>query len=174
MSSPQMNEQVVNGVTFDAVDLRLLSILQVDAGHTNQDLADLVHVSPATCLRRVRRLAELGVIKRRVALLDADKLGPSIQVICEVTLDRQGQEHVEAYEAIAAAHPAVQQCYRVSPGPDLVLVAAARDMAAWAAVVAGLFTQHANVRNLKTFFVLHRSKFETAQPIPTSGQQRDR
>lgn len=155
----------VKPITLDATDLRLLALLQRDAGLANQDLAAKVHVSPATCLRRVRRLTELGVIRARVALLDADRIGPSIQVVCEVTLDRQGQEHVEAFEQLAIAHPAVRQCYRVSPGPDLVLVAAARDMPAWAAVVADLFTQHANVRNVKTFFILHCAKFDTAVPV---------
>lgn len=161
-----MNERIVNPVTLDAVDLRLLALLQGDAGLANQELARRAHVSPATCLRRVRRLVELGVIRQRVALLDADRLGPSIQVICEVTLDRQGAEHVEAFERTAAAHPAVRQCYRVSPGPDVVLLAVARDMPAWTAVVAELFTQHANVRNVKTFFVLRCAKFDTAVPLP--------
>jgi DNA-binding Lrp family transcriptional regulator len=158
--------QDVKPVTLDATDLRLLALLQRDAGLANQDLASMAHVSPATCLRRVRRLTDLGVIRARVALLDADRIGPSIQVVCEVTLDRQGQEHVEAFERLAVAHPAVRQCYRVSPGPDLVILAMANDMAAWSGVVAELFTQHANVRNVKTFFVLHRAKFDTAVVLP--------
>lgn len=161
-----MNTGSVTNVALDATDLRLLAELQLDASAANQDLAARVHVSPATCLRRVRRLVEAGLIQRRVALLDPGALGPSLQAICEVTLDRQGDEHVQAFEARAVAHPAVQQCYRVSPGPDLVLVMVARDMAAWARIVAGLFTQDANVRNIKTFFVVHRAKFDTAWPLP--------
>lgn len=155
-----------NAITLDGLDLRLLGILQLDAGLSNQELARRAHVSPATSLRRVRRLLDLGVVRRRVALLDTERIGPCLQLICEVTLDRQGQEHAEAFEASAVAHPAVQQCYRVSPGPDFVLVAAARDMPTWTAVVATLFTQHANVRNVKTFFVTRRAKFETSWPLP--------
>lgn len=161
-----MNDQHVTSVTLDATDLRLLTELQSDASMSNQELAERTHVSAATCLRRVRRLCESGLVMRRVALLDPRRLGPRLQVICEVTLDRQGQEHVEAFEAQAATHPAVRQCYVVSPGPDLVLVAEAADMAAWGAVVSSLFTQHANVRNVKTFFVLRRSKFDTALALP--------
>ena len=163
-----MNKTIVNSITLDAVDLRLLGILQLDANLSNQDLARRAHVSPATCLRRVRRLLDLGVVRRQVALLDADLIGPCLQLICEVTLDRQGQEHVEAFEASAVAHPAVQQCYRVSPGPDFVLLAVARDMPTWTAVVAELFTQQANVRNVKTFFVTRRAKFETSWPLPVA------
>jgi DNA-binding Lrp family transcriptional regulator len=163
-----MNEKLANSITLDAVDLRLLGILQLDASLSNQDLARRAHVSPATSLRRVRRLLGLGVVRRQVALLDADRIGPCLQLICEVTLDRQGQEHAEAFEACAVAHPAVQQCYRVSPGPDFVLLAVARDMPTWTAVVAELFTQQANVRNVKTYFVTRRAKFETSWPLPAA------
>jgi DNA-binding Lrp family transcriptional regulator len=57
------------------------------------------------------------------------------------------------------ADTAVQQCWRVSPGPDFVLVLWVADMAAYNAAVQRLFTQHANVRNVKTFFALKRAKF---------------
>lgn len=164
-----MKSSAVNCITLDAVDLRLLGILQRDAGLSNQDLAVRAHVSPATSLRRVRRMSELGVIWRQVALLDADRIGPHLQVVCEVVLDRQGQEHADAFEQRAVAHGAIQQCYRVSPGPDFVLMAVSRDLPAWTQVVAELFTQDANVRNVKTFFVLRRAKFETAIPLPPAG-----
>lgn len=161
-----MESNAVTNVALDATDLRILAELQVDASWANQDLAARVHVSPATCLRRVRRLVEAGLIVRRVALLDPASLGHPLQAICEVTLDRQGAEHLEAFEARAIGHPAVQQCYRVSPGPDLVLVMVARDMPAWGRIVAALFTQDANVRNIKTYFVVRRAKFDTGWPLP--------
>ena len=142
---------------LDAMDLRLLDLLQADASRSNQELAEAASVSPATSLRRVRRLVEDGVIERRVALLSAT-LG--LTAIVEVTLDRQGAEHVQAFEARAVAEEAVQQCYRVSPGPDLVLVAWVADMPAYHALVQRLFTQDANVRNVKAFFSTHRAKFE--------------
>ena len=74
---------------------------------------------------------------------------------------------MEAFERLVMAHPAVRQCYRVSPGPDLVLVAEAADMPAWTGVVAELFTQQANVRNVKTFFVLRRTKYDTSSLLPS-------
>lgn len=159
-------QSLVNKVTLDAADLRILGHLQVDAALSNQRLAALAHVSAATCLRRVKRLVDSGLIQRRVALLAPEALGGMLQVICEVSLDRQGGEHMDAFEAVATGHEAIQQCYRVSPGPDFILVAVARDMAQWGAVVAELFTQHRNVRNVKSFFVLRRSKYETAWPLP--------
>jgi Lrp/AsnC family transcriptional regulator, leucine-responsive regulatory protein len=90
-------------------------------------------------------------------------------VLAEITLDRQGDEHVAAFEARAVAEAAVQQCYRVSPGPDLVLVMWLPDMAAYHALVQRLFTQDANVRNVKAFFATHRAKFApTVQLGPTA------
>ncbi len=146
-------------MTLDDTDIRLLERLQDDAGLSNQDLAAAVHVSPATALRRVRRLTDGGVIERRLTLLSNDKLGAGLQALVEVQLDRQGAEHLAAFEALAVADAAVQQCWRVSPGPDFVLVLWLADMAAHNALVQRLFTQHANVRNVKTFFATKRAKF---------------
>ena len=153
-------------INLDATDLRILDQLQRDASSSNHDLAALVHTSPATCLRRVKRLVEAGVIERRVALLSPQKLGAGLTAFAEVSLDRQGAEHVQAFEARAVAEGAVQQCHRVSPGPDLMLVLQVADMAAYHALVQRLFTQDANVRNVKTFFSTHRAKFETRVPLP--------
>ena len=144
---------------LDAIDLRLLDLLQADASRANQALAEAAHVSPATALRRVRRLVEAGVIERQVAIVSPQRAG-GLSVIVELTLDRQGAEHLDAFEQRAVAEAAVQQCYRVSPGPDLMLELWLPDMAAYHALVQRLFTQDANVRNVKSFFVTHRAKFE--------------
>ena len=153
----------------DATDWQLLDWLQRDASLSNQALAERVHVSPPTCLRRVRRLQESGLIERQVALLQPDRRaalqGHGLAAIVEVSLDRQGAEHLDAFQARASADDAVQQCWRVSPGPDFVLVVHTRDMPAYLALSQRLFTQDANVRNVKVFFATQRAKFETKLPI---------
>ena len=153
-------------VTLDATDLRILDQLQRDASLTNQALAAAVHTSAATCLRRVKRLTDSGVIERSIAILSPQKLGAGLTAIAEVTLDRQGAEHLAAFEARAVADAAVQQCYRVSPGPDFVLIVQVPDMPGYHALVRRLFTQDANVRNVKSFFSVHRAKFETRIALP--------
>ncbi|HCY17290.1 MAG: AsnC family transcriptional regulator [Curvibacter sp. GWA2_64_110] len=157
-------------ITIDATDLLLLDALQRDASQSNQALAARVHISPPTCLRRVKRLVEAGLIERQVAVLSADKLAPllghGLQAIVEITLDRQDAEALEAFEQRVAADDAVQQCYRVSPGPDFVLVVQARDMPDYLALAQRLFTSDANVRNVKAFFSVKRSKFGTRVPLP--------
>jgi len=145
---------------LDDIDRRLLELLQSDATRTNQALAEAAAVSPATALRRVRRLTESGVIERQVALLAPRLSDEGLTGIAEVSLDRQGAELLQAFEARALAESSVQQCYRVSPGPDFVLVAWVPDMTAWGALVQRLFTQDANVRNVKTYFSVKRAKFE--------------
>jgi Lrp/AsnC family leucine-responsive transcriptional regulator len=154
------HRQLADENGLDDVDRRLLDLLQTDATRTNQALAEAAGVSSATALRRVRRLTESGVIERQVALLAPRLSDEGLTAITEVSLDRQGAELLQAFEARALAEAAVQQCYRVSPGPDLVLVAWVPDMTAWGALVQRLFTQDANVRNVKTFFSVKRAKFE--------------
>jgi Lrp/AsnC family transcriptional regulator, leucine-responsive regulatory protein len=154
----------------DETDLRLLDLLQHDASLSNQDLAVAAHTSAATCLRRVKRMVDAGVIERRVAILSTERLGAGLTALTEVTLDRQGAEHLAAFEARAVADAAVQQCYRVSPGPDFMLVLQAADMSAYNAVVQRLFTQDANVRNVKSFFSVHRAKFEPAIVLPATDR----
>ena len=154
---------------LDVTDLKILSVLQIDASLTNQALAARVHVSPATCLRRVKQLVDRGVVERRVALLSAEALGHGLTAIVEVSLDRQSAEAMTAFEARAVAEEPVQQCHRVSPGPDFVLIVQVADMARYDALVARLFTDDANVRNVKAFFSIRRAKFETRIALPLSA-----
>ena len=145
---------------FDATDIRLLDLLQTDASLSNQELAARALTSPATALRRIKRLTDEGVIERRVALLNPHRVGAGLTALVEITLDRQGAEHLDAFEARAVAEAAVQQCWRVSPGPDFLLVVHNADMAGYQALVQRLFTQDANVRNVKAFFSVKRAKFD--------------
>jgi DNA-binding Lrp family transcriptional regulator len=157
-------------IDLDHLDLRLLAQLQVDASLSNQALAELVHVSPPTCLRRVKRLVDAGLIEREIAILNVDVLarvvGHGLCAVVEITLDRQDQAALEAFEKKVSNEDAVQQCYRVSPGPDFCLVVHARNMPDYLALTQRLFTADANVRNVKTFFSIKRSKFGARLPLP--------
>lgn len=155
---------------MDEIDLLLLDALQKDASQSNQALAERAHISPPTCLRRVRRLHDSGLIEKQVALLSPDRLAPlvgyGLQAIVEVTLERQDESAQAAFEQRVGADDAVQQCYRVSPGPDFVLVVHAYDMPDYLALAQRLFTADANVRNVKSYFSVKRSKFGTRVPLP--------
>ena len=153
-------------MVLDSVDLRLLDQLQRDASLTNQELAERVHVSPATALRRTRRLLEEGLIERTVALLSADKLAPGLSAIVEVSLEPQTAQTLDAFEARATGDDAVQQCYRTASGPDFVLFATVADMPAWHAFLQRVMTDDARVRNVRSYFVAKRAKFAPAIPLP--------
>ncbi|CAM3514252.1 Lrp/AsnC family transcriptional regulator [Polaromonas hydrogenivorans] len=148
----------------DATDIRLLELLQTDASLSNQALAERVHISPPTCLRRVKRLRDAGLIEREIAVLSPDKLagvlGYGLSAVVEISLDQQGAEWLEAFEARVVADDAVQQCYRVSPGPDFILMVHVVDMPGYQALAQRLFTSDANVRNVKAFFSVKRAKFQ--------------
>ncbi|RJF99772.1 Lrp/AsnC family transcriptional regulator [Noviherbaspirillum saxi] len=146
---------------LDELDRRILNALQTNAAQTNNELAASVHVSPPTCLRRVKRLVDAGVIARQVAIVAPEMIGAALTAIVEITLDRQAAENMTEFEALVANEAAVLQCYRVSPGPDFVLVVQVADMPAYHALAHRLFASHANVRNVRSFFSIHRSKFET-------------
>jgi len=159
----------MKSIELDAIDLQLLDSLQHDASLSNVALAEKANVSPPTCLRRVKRLMDEGWIERQVAILSADRLatamGHGLTALVEVSLDRQGSEHLDAFEARAVALDAVQQCWRVSPGPDFMLVVQARDMPDYLRLSQALFTQDANVRNVKAFFATKRAKFSSTWPL---------
>ena len=151
-------------MALDDTDIALLEAMQTDASLSNLDLAARARISPPTCLRRVKRLRDAGLIERQIALLSPDKLagivGHGLTAIVEITLDRQGSEHLAAFEARITFDDAVQQCYRVSPGPDFILLVHVADMPRYLALAQRLFTSDANVRNVKAFFSLKRAKFK--------------
>lgn len=161
LSMEQMN--------IDEADLRLLELLQTDASLSNLALAERAHLSAPTCLRRVKRLRELGLIERQIALLNPERLaavtGHGLTALVEITLERQGTELLDAFELRLLPEVAVQQCYRVSPGPDFMLVVHTTDMPGYLALAQRLFTTDANVRNVKTFFSVKRSKFDPQLPL---------
>ena len=151
-------------VLLDATDRRLLALLQEDSARTNEALARAAHISPATCLRRVRRLVESGVIERQMAMVSPDALA-GLTAILEVTLDVQSAEAQAAFEALIGPDLVVQQCYRVATGPDFVLVVYVPDMAAYHAFVHRTLTAANNVRNVRSFFSVRRVKFAPALPV---------
>ncbi len=158
-------------IFIDQADLNLLRVLQLDASQTNQALAESCNMSAPTCMRRVRRLRDCGIIEPEKAVLNVEKisswLGHGLCAIVEVTLDKQDQGSIDAFEETAILEEMVQQCYRVSPGPDFCLVVHCNDMPSYLHLTQRLFTNNTNVRNVKTYFSIKRSKFGAALPLPT-------
>jgi len=155
---------------LDAIDFQLMGLLQHDATLSNQALAERARLSATTCHRRIKRLRDEGYIESQVAILSphklAEALGWGVSALVEISLDVQTQEALDAFEARAVATPQVQQCWRVSPGPDFVLVITVADMPAYQELARQLFTQDSQVRNVRAFFSIKRAKFGTQLPLP--------
>ena len=156
-------------ITIDKTDAKLLDLLQTDASLSNHAMAERLHISAPTCLRRVKALKDMGLIERQVALLNPDELakvqGHGLTALVEITLDKQGDEYMAEFEQRVIQDSAVQQCYRVTPGPDFCLIVYVADMPAYLALSQRLFTQDANVRNVKTYFSTKRTKFMPNMPV---------
>ncbi|MCD8503963.1 MAG: Lrp/AsnC family transcriptional regulator [Burkholderiaceae bacterium] len=149
----------------DELDRLILRELQTNADITNEALSHRVHASPATCQRRVRRLKEVGVIEKVVAIVNPDAVGVPLLAIVEISLASQTAQSLAAFESKASLSIWVQQCYRVSTGPDFVMVLAVPDMKTYHDFSSELFTVSNEVRNVRTFFSVMRSKFGTNIPV---------
>jgi Lrp/AsnC family leucine-responsive transcriptional regulator len=147
---------------LDACDRRLLSLLQRNNTLSNLELAEAADLSPPTCLRRVRRLRDEGIIVADVSIVDPFKLGLKMIVFVEITLERQQEEMQAAFELKMQAEPEIMQCYMISGDSDFLVVVEVADMNAFHALIRRVFTADANVRNFRSIFALSRSKFQTA------------
>jgi Lrp/AsnC family transcriptional regulator, leucine-responsive regulatory protein len=151
---------------LDELDLKILAALQQDADLPHHELAALVQSSAPTCSRRIARLRSSGVIQRTTIVIDQDRIAPSVIVVAEVTLDRQAAEDLAEFEQLACALSAVTQCYRVSPGPDFILMLRLPNLQAYDDWASQLFRRATNIRNVRTFFATRTAKFESsAAPI---------
>lgn len=150
---------------LDELDYRILRVLQRDASINNLKLAEQVHSSPATCLRRVKSLEKRGVIQKQVAIVNPTILGSSLKVILEITLEKQASDYIETLERLLIREKQVMQCYRVSASVDLVAILQLKQMEDYHDFVHRVLNSHNNIRNVRALFVTHESKFETQLPF---------
>jgi Lrp/AsnC family leucine-responsive transcriptional regulator len=152
---------------LDKIDRKILKLLQQNNQLTNLELAALAHLSPPTCLRRVRRLREEKVIVGDVALLDPSRVGKNFFVFIEVVLERQSEQLQRTFELKIEKIDEVMQCYMVSGNSDFMLVVQVADMHAYHCFVRRELTNDPNVRNFRSMFAMNRSKFRTQTNLDT-------
>ncbi|MGO9786179.1 MAG: Lrp/AsnC family transcriptional regulator, partial [Stellaceae bacterium] len=116
---------------LDAIDRKILALLQEDARLANVELADKVGLSPSPCLRRVRDLEAAGIIRRYVTLLDPAAVGLPVSVFVNVTLERQVEQALERFEAVILKRPEVMECYLMTGDADYLLRVVCADLAAY-------------------------------------------
>lgn len=152
--------------SFDAIDRRILEHLQEDARVSNADLARTVGLSASACLRRVRDLEESGVIERYATLLDPVVAGMPVSVFVSVTLEKQVEVGLEAFERAVRALPEVMECYLMTGDSDYLLRVVAADVAAFRRFLLDHLTRIPGVANIRSSFALNQVKYRTALPLP--------
>ena len=116
-------------IELDAIDRKILNLLQSDGRMTNADLAERIHLSPSACLRRVRHLEDEGVIEGYVMLVDQAAIGRPANIFVEITLSGQNEETLAAFEAAVVECPDVMECHLMSGDADYLLRVVAADTA---------------------------------------------
>ena len=152
-------------VELDTTDRRILEVLQRDARIPNTLLADEVGLTPAPCLRRVRRLEESGVIARYAALLDAPKLGLGLTVFVTVTLDRQTKSSYDDFARKMRARPEVLECFLMLGERDFLLKVVVADLEAYQRFYLEHLTAIPGVRNIVSSIAIREEKRSTELPI---------
>ena len=159
---------LINGL--DAVDRRILAVLQENARISNVDLAEQVGMSPSPCWRRVKTLEDSKVIAKHVSLVDPAAVGLPVSVFVQVTLERQIETALETFEQTVLARPEVMECYLMTGDSYYLLRVVVADLSAYERFLMDHLTRLNGVASIKSSFALKQVKYRTA--LPLSGSER--
>jgi Lrp/AsnC family leucine-responsive transcriptional regulator len=154
---------------MDTIDFRILERLQHDARISNVDLARAVNLSPSPCLARVRALETDGTISRYVTLLEPKRIGLTVSVMVQVTLEKQVEPALDAFEKAVRDRPEVMECYLMTGDADYLLRVLVPDVPAFERFILEFLSRVPGVGNIKSSFALKQVKYQTALPLPTQG-----
>ena len=159
---------------LDATDWKILARLQDDARISNVDLAKAVSLSPSPCLARVRALEESGIVSRYVSLLDALKLGLTVSVFIQVSLEKQMRNALDTFEASILARDEVMECYLMTGDADYLLRVIVPDVQSIERFIVDYLAKIPGVASIKSSFALKQVKYKTALPLPGVEVRRPR
>lgn len=158
-SSPERSPErniVRNTERLDEIDRKILHILQIDSRLTNSELSEQVVLSPTPCLRRVKRLEAEGYIQGYHAKVDRNKLGLSVMVFVQITLNQQIESALEVFEEAIQKCPEIISCYLMTGDNDYLLQVVVRDLDHYAELVRNHLIQIQAIQNIKSSFVLQQ------------------
>ena len=150
---------------LDAIDARILDILQHDAGLSVAEVADRVGLSASPCWRRIKRLEDQGMILKRVTLLDAVQLGLDFEVYAIVKLNLPSTDNLDRFETAVAAWPEVVQCATITGREDYVLRIVTSDMHAFDKFLREKLLALGIVSDCESHIVTRGVKNVTALPL---------
>lgn len=157
-------------VELDRLDRKILNLLQENNLITNIELAEKIGLSPPPCLRRVKRLRDLGVITHDVSLVDPFKVGHRLIVFVNITLEKQREDLLANFERKMHQHPEIMQCYFVSGDTDYFLILHVEDMTHYHDFARTVFANEPNIKAFRSSFCLNRVKFSNKIVIHEEDQ----
>ena len=152
-------------LSLDSFDLQILRELQADAEISMQALGERVGLSHTPCWRRVKKLEEAGVIRRRVTLLNPEALNLSVNVFVQVSLGVQQESALNGFEAAVQAIPEIVECYTVSGDRDFLLRVVVEDVSAYERLLKTTLVHLPEVANMSSTFALRQVKYRTELPV---------
>jgi Lrp/AsnC family transcriptional regulator, leucine-responsive regulatory protein len=150
---------------LDAIDRKILALLQQDGRMSIADLSEKVGLSPSPCLRRVRMLEEAGVIARYVAVLDQQSVGLPVSVFVSIKLESQREEALERFSKAITRWPEVLECYLMTGPRDYLLRVVVADLAAYERFLKQKLTRVDGVSSIESSFALEQAKYSHVLPI---------
>lgn len=150
---------------FDAVDRRIVSLLQQDATLTHAELAERVGASAASCWRRVKALETAGVLVQSVRLVDPHMIGRSVNVLCNIRMRSHAIEDRRSFEAFVDTRPEIIECFSMSGDWDYLLRIVVADVADYNAFLMTSLLNHSAVAGGSSHFALSMTKYTTALPL---------
>lgn len=150
---------------LDTPTRRIIDALQHDATLSVQQLAERVGLSATPVWRRLKALQDGGVIRRRVALMDRERLGLTVCVLAHVTLVRHGEGAVEAFERMVATRPEILECHAVTGEADYLVKVVAADMKAYDRFLQDHVFRTPGVASVRSNVVMREVKYDTALPV---------
>ena len=149
---------------MDEIDRLLLDILQQDATLSIAQMAERVGLSATPCWKRIQKLEDQGVVTRRVAIVDPDRIGVGLSVLVSVEAGEHTPEWLGRFSAGVAAMPEVMEVYRMAGDVDYMLRVAVADMAEYDSFYKRLIAV-APMKNVTSRFAMERMKHTTAYPL---------
>lgn len=150
---------------LDAIDRKILSLLQKDNRISNLELSERVGISAATCLRRVRDLRKNKAIIADVAILNPNLNGTNLTFVVSVTLERERKDVVDAFKKTVQSEKLISQCYFVTGDADFIIIVNAPSLNAYEALTQRIFYDNTNIAKFTTMVSIGTVKFETVVPI---------
>ena len=154
--------------TLDATDLRILAILQRDATIAVADIGKEISLSTTPCWRRIQKLEEAGVIRRRVALLDPAKVNAGVTVFVSIKTDQHSLAWLERFHAAVEDFPEVVEFYRMSGEVDYLMRVVVPDIAAYDAFYKKLIAR-VEIAKVSSAFAMEQIKYTTELPLAFAG-----